>query len=201
MPFDDICEQVVIEDGFPIKGAAVLVYLFERGENSGAYFIGVVEACGKKTFKIRWGDGFCEQFTSKIGNNDFYRFYAVLSYITYHDYYKCGINYELQSAVVDTIKQESQPCHICIKKYKEQVKLINSIKRDHQKSKRCDTGNIKHGVKIKFIYIKLLDIPFVSEGYTRLDEGDLYVDDHYYDKADDEDDHLHLVKKSFILEC
>jgi len=188
---------------FPEKGAAVLTYFHERGEVAGRFYIGIVESKGNKKFRLRWWDGACEDFSSTEGETEYYKYYTVLSYISYSEY-NDNAGEELDYRDIDKIHTSSTvPDPTCIRKYKNQNKSISNIKKEYKPCTRDEITSLRSGHKFKFIYFRGLNDPIVVSGFTRKKEDDssVYANcDTDLDYTEDEEEFI-FVKTSMIVEC
>ena len=196
-------KDLIIINELPEKGSAVLTYFHERDDVCGGFYIGIVESKGNKRCRLRWWGGECEDITSIEGKNDYYKYYAVLSYISYDEYIAYG-NIDLpDSSVKKMCSMSPEPNTLCIRKFNEQQKNIKSIKKEYKPLHKKSISSVKNGQKIKFVHFQGLSDPVVASCFTRIKE----CDNNIYANCDDDleatsnEDAYHLIKKSLILEC
>lgn len=194
-------KRLMMIDGFPVKGAAIVAYIQGKDDVRGRFWIGLVELSGAKVFKVRWWDGLSETFTAIEGKTSRYQYYVILAYISFDEFSEYGM---LSHKSLDDLRSmSSEPSMLCVRRFNEQEASIKSIKKNYKKIPSAVLSNIGSGKSIRFIYVCGLEDPVVIRGaFTRkkIDDKSIYVNcDDQLELTEDEDSFL-MLKKRWILE-
>jgi len=167
-------ERQAVLDVFPGRGTAVIGYFVDRDETSGYLYVGLVDQCGRKQYRLRWSDWSTETFMSLSGNTRAYQYFRILGYVGLEDYQRlCSEwipDFQAAPAILD------EPCARTIAAYKRQRIGIAQFQSQYEAERAAIPSDLSSGQAITFIYSPCLETPRTVTGkYSRVFDGYLYA--------------------------
>jgi len=191
-------EHHAVLDAFPIRGACVIGYFVEQGDISGYLYVGIVEQCGRRQYRLRWNDWSTETFQTLNGKTKRYQRFRILGYVALEDYQR------LCSTVIRNLHDaphfDCEPCKKGLAAFTRQRSRILELQKQYESQRAAIPTELTTGQPISFAYSPCLETPQVVTGfYSRIFDGYLYANCDARLKATRDEDSFIYIPRNLLL--